>query len=170
MNLTSFTFQCLWLFTFEMCSKYNILGQWMLCAEDAVTLDPDDWSFFFCSVILSEWRGRQRNHHCLTCPRCVPSAPYLYSLTLRYWLYFSFFPLTLSRPSFLCCRILLQMNLPPTHRMTTPQMRRSWPPPPVISGLLLMTWMQIWTLTNKTSLSHVTLHPLLMRTVSLIRL
>lgn len=69
----------------------------------------------------------------------------------------------------LCCRSLhLQMNpLHFIHRMTTPQTKRSWPPPPVISGQPCKTWMQIWSLTNKTSLTHLILHPLLMRTVFL---
>lgn len=134
-----------------------------------MTLDVYDLLFFFFSVILSEWRGRQRNPRCLTHPRCVPNSLYLYILLNFVCLYLSLWP-----PPLLCCRILRpQMNLPPsTHRMTTPQMRRSWPPPPVISlgRQLCMTWMQIWTQTNKTFPSHATLHPLLMRTVFLIRL
>lgn len=76
----------------------------------------------------------------------------------------------LSMPLPLYCRIPHpRMNLPPTHRMTMPQMKRSWPPPPATSGLPCMTWMRNWTLTNKTSLSHVTSRPLSMRTVFLIR-
>lgn len=71
----------------------------------------------------------------------------------------------------LCCRNLrLQMNPPPfIHRMTTPQTKRSLPPPPVISGRPCKTWMQIWILTNRTSLTHLILRPSLMRTVFLFR-
>lgn len=134
-------------------------SQWLIC--------------FSFSVTLSEWRGRQRNHHCPTHPRCALHSLYLYiSLT---WVYQFCLSEVLHLPSHsftLCCRRLrLQMNPPPfIHRMITPQMKRSWPPPPVISGPPCTTWMQIWTLTNTTSLTHLILRHLLTRTVFLFRL
>lgn len=132
-----------------------------LCTEGTEWLDVNDCLFF--SVILSEWRGHQRNPHCLIFPRWVPNAPFICR-------YFSFH-LTSSPPPPLHFRLLImQMNPPLSHRTTMPRTKRSWPPPPVISGLPCTTWMQNWILTNKTSLSLVTLHPLLMRTIFLIRL
>lgn len=141
-----------------------------LCTEWLWILTIYVFSFF--SVILSEWKSHQRNPHCLTHPRCVPNSSDLYISQYSWAAHYSLFPVTLSLAPSLCCRILhLQMKLPPSaHRTTTPQTRRSWPPPPATSGPPCTTWTQIWPLTSKTSLSHATLLPLLMRTVFLTRL
>lgn len=56
----------------------------------------------------------------------------------------------------------------PTCRMTMPRTKRSWPPPPLISGRLCM--MQIWALCIRIYLSPVTSHLLLTTTVFLLQL
>lgn len=130
--------------------------------SSCATVDPND-RFLFLSVILSEWRGHQRSPRCLISPRWVPNSSSI-STPWHPVLY-------LTLPASPYCRIQhWRMKPPPIHRTTTPPTKRSWPPPPVTSGLPCRTWMQNWTLTNKTFLSRVTSHPSLTKTVFLIRL
>lgn len=116
-------------------------------------------NFVLVSVILSEWRDRQRSPRCLICPRWVPTSssnPLCCCSTNWLWP-----PLTSPR-----CRIRRWWTKPPpTRRTTTPRMRRSWPPPPATSGPPCRTWTRNWTLSSKTFRSRATSRPLWTRTV-----
>lgn len=121
-------------------------------------------NFVFVSVILSEWRDRQRSPRCLISPRWVPASSSNHlrrGSTSRHW------P-ALTSPR---CRIRRRwMKAAPTRRTTTPRTKRSWPPPPATSGPPCRTWKRSWTWTSRTFPSRATSRPLWMRTVFPLRL
>lgn len=116
-------------------------------------------NFVLVSVILSEWRDRQRSHRCLICPRWVPASSF--NRLCRGAAIWRWPPLTSPR----CRTRRWWTKRAPTRRTTMPRTRRSWPPPPATSGPPCRTWTQSWTPTSKTFRSRATSRPSWTRTV-----